>query len=145
MINITNYTVTKEGTTVYKHGSHDQKTHAGGKGGKGGAGASSGGGSSQSIEDAKEDLSNNILGAEKVLNNTKDRNTANNARGTIRGFKDVKNALGDKNKLDKVRLKRNSLAAKVMSGPLAVLTDSYSEDTGYINAVTSALARYGNL
>lgn len=132
--------------TVIKHGSHDQKTHGrGGKGGGGGGGSSSPKTKQQDMDDAKEELSNNIIEAEKILSNAKDKNAADLAKGTVAGFKDVKNALGDKKKMDKVRVKRNLKAAKMMSGSLAPLQEGYRENVGYVNAVTNALAQFGDL
>jgi hypothetical protein len=134
---------------VQKHGSHNQSSHGkkggGGSGGGGGSASSSSTSSNSKMSDAKEDLDNNITGAKKVLDNAKNATQANNARGAIKGFTEVKAALGDKKKMDRVRLKRNSLAAQVKSGSMSALDNDYAENTGYINAATAGLARYGDL
>jgi hypothetical protein len=157
---------------VQKHGSHNQSSHGKkGGGGSGGGGVGDSGRTrprenpftgepsdnpnsvnpftgktrAQDIDDAKEDLDNNITGAKKVLDNAKNATQANNARGAVKGFTEVKAALGDKKKMDRVRLKRNSLAAQVKSGSMSALDNDYAENTGYINAATAGLARYGDL
>ena len=133
--------------TVTKHGSHNQSSHGRG----GGASGGSGGGASQApkpnedkLVEAAEALDNNIVGATRVLNNAKNAEDANMARGAVQGFKDVKAALGDKEKMDRVRLKRNSKAAQTMLN-IAPLQEGYRENVGYVNATTGALAIYGNL
>ena len=137
---------------VIKHGSHNQKTHAGSKGGRGGGG--SGNGSSKAPEEfedqlveAHEGLSNMMAGAQKLVDNAKDRRSFDMARGAVKGFKDVQSALGSKSKMKAVRLKRNSKAAIIMKAPgtLAPLAEGYAEMIGYVNASTSALAQYGDL
>jgi hypothetical protein len=133
---------------VEKHGSHNQSSHGkGSKGGGGGGGSasSSSASSNSKMSDAKEDLDNNITGAKKVLDNAKNATQANNARGAIKGHTEVKAALGDKKKMNRVRLKRNSLAAQVKSGSMSALDNDYAENIGYVNAATAGLARYGDL
>jgi hypothetical protein len=133
---------------VVKHGSHNQSSHGKG-GGKGGGGANGGGSSSASgtqdkIGQAKEELGNNIVGAQRVLDNAKNADDANMARGAVKGFKEVQGALGDKKAISKIRTKRNALAGQLMS-PQAAMQSGYRENYGYVRATTSALAIYGNL
>jgi len=132
---------------VLKHGSHNQSSH-GRKGGGGGGGSSK---APEEFEDklveAHEGLSNMMAGAQKLVDNAKDRRSFDMARGAVRGFKDVQSALGSKSKMKAVRLKRNSQAAMTMKTPgsLAPLQEGYAESIGYVNAATSALAQYGDL
>ena len=135
------------GEPLLKHGSHNQSSH-GRKGGKGGGGSSQESGELEDkLVEASEGLDNMIVGAQKLVDNAKDRKSFDMARGAIRGFKDVKSALGDKKQMKAVRLKRNSKAAQIMKTPgsLAPLQEGYAENVGYVQGATSALAQYGDL
>jgi len=131
---------------VAKHGSHNQSSH-GRKGGGGGGGSQAPEEFKDKLVEAHEGLSNMMAGAQKLVDNAKDRRSFDMARGAVRGFKDVQSALGNKNKMKQVRVKRNSKAAQIMKAPgtLAPLQDGYAEMVGYVNAATSALAQYGDL
>lgn len=155
---------------VLKHGSHNQSSHGGKGGGKGGGGGGSASSSprqnpftgeptkdtrgvnpftgttqrQEQLVQAKEELGNNIVGAQRVLDNAKNADGANVARGAVKGFKEVQGALGDKKAMGKIRTKRNALAGQLMS-PSAPLQSGYGENYGYVQATTTALAIYGNL
>jgi hypothetical protein len=131
---------------VAKHGSHNQSSH-GRKGGGGGGGSQAPEEFEDKLVEAHEGLSNMMAGAQKLVDNAKDRRSFDMARGAVRGFKDVQSALGNKKQMKAVRLKRNSKAAMIMKNPgsLAPLQEGYAESVGYVNAATSALAQYGDL
>jgi hypothetical protein len=98
----------------------------------------------EKLVQAREELDNNIVGAKRILDNAKNADDADLARGAVKGFKDVQGALGDKKAMGKIRTKRNALAGQLMS-PNAALQSDYRTNYGYVQATTSALAIYGNL
>ena len=130
-----------------KHGSHNQSSHGRKGGGKGGGSAEAPKEFEDKLVEASEGLDNMIMGAQKLADNAKDRKSFDMARGAVRGFKDVKSALGNKKQMKAVRLKRNSKAAQIMKTPgsLAPLQEGYAENVGYVQGATSALAQYGDL
>jgi hypothetical protein len=156
-INVHTHTVDITKANPYKDGSTGRFTTGGGGAGAGrvnpytgtpnASGVNPFTGTTQREEQlvqAKEELDNNIVGAQRVLDNAKNTDDADLARGTVKGFKDVRGALGDKKAMGKVKTKRDSLAGQ-LKGPEAPLQSGYRENYGYVKATTSALAMYEKL
>ncbi len=116
---------------VTKHGSHNQASHAGGKGG-----AAAGGGE---VADAREDLRNRAQGASDLRNRPGEVWTPGQAqmrddrlKGTADGYNAAANYVGNPTKMGALRT--------LMDGGGV---NAYSK--GFTEAVTQAFNEYGTL
>lgn len=136
-------------SAVNKHGSHNQQSHAGGRG-SGGAGATSGSFKEQ-VGEAKSDIDNRIKGAMSQKNRApKGRDVkVHNARvdGTIRGYRGSKSALGNKDKMKELKDMATVGVRQSQSG--LGFNDKAYEDyafwQGFQDAVNQIDTAYGNI
>lgn len=113
---------------VAKHGSHNQKDHARGKGGVAGSGA---------VDDAKEDLQNRADGARAARRSTDISPTGEKRlQGAEAGFEQAKNSVGAPDKMQAL--------ARIYPKPTAAMNLTPFQ-TGFHEAIQSAVADYGNL
>jgi len=139
---------------VLKHGSHNQKTHAGSRGGGiGGSSSSTDRGPLGDMEDmvaeAKDSVKNMISGAEEKLKtmqaspNKGFEAKIERSRGVIKGYQDASRLIGKPNELLKLKSTMNR-AKKDMRLPNNSASDrNYVE--GYADAAIQVANLYGEL
>jgi hypothetical protein len=134
----------EELSEIEKHGSHDQKTHGGGRGRGGGAGDSN-----SQIEAAKEDIDNRIAGAESQLNRTPaGRNVdthQSHVKGTVDGYKATKTRIGNKKELKKLKTSADSSREQYVQNTDDSGMKSYAYWAGFSGAVNSIVEAYGDV
>jgi hypothetical protein len=134
----------EELSEIEKHGSHDQKTHGGGRSRGGGAG-----GSNSQIEAAKEDIDNRIAGAESQLNRTPaGRNVdthQSHVKGTVDGYKATKTKIGNKKELKKLKTSADSSREQYAQNTDDSGMKSYAYWAGFSGAVNSIVEAYGDV
>ena len=142
-------------SAVIKHGSHNQKTHAGSRGGGGAGSQSQSGGPLEDAKDAAKDavaaVNNMISGAKDSLKRTQSKVSDTpffNAvierhKGTIKGYQDAQRLIGKPKELAKLKSTMNRAKKDVKLPSTSGLDRAFVE--GYADAAIQVATMYGDI